>query len=159
MTAPLLSEADAWQVAGLRDGAAFFQALSALLPDATHVFLEGTPAPEIAAIVASHAAEGEYVAPIGTIWSWPRERRLAVRASAVLFAQLADAAQRHAEPEICSHLHVYRGPEALAQWFDAFSDPLLVSKVVSRERVEQFCRATGGTLTDAGPPPVPGRVR
>jgi hypothetical protein len=32
--------------------------------------------------------------------------------------------QSHSEDEICSHLHFYRGQEALVQWFDAFSVPL-----------------------------------
>ena len=66
----------------------------------------------------------------------------------MLFAQLADAAAHHAEPEICSHLHFYLDVEPLAHWFDAFDDPFLVSKVIPRERLEEFSRAAGGELTD-----------
>jgi hypothetical protein len=64
------------------------------------------------------------------------------------FARLSEAASHHAEPEICSHVHFYRGQEALVQWFDAFSDPLLVSKSVARERVERFASAVGGAMSD-----------
>jgi hypothetical protein len=140
---------DCWQVSGLRDATAFFRTIPQLLPDATRVFLEGSPAPDILVILASHTEHGAYNAPGGTLWSWPqREQRFTLRASSSLFAQLAEAAAHHAELEICSHLHFYRDVEPLAQWFDAFTDPLLVSKVVPRESVEDFARAVGGELTD-----------
>ena len=52
-----------------------------------------------------------------------------------------------AEPEVCTHLHFYRGQQPLAQWFDAFADPLLVSTAISREQVERFAAAVGGSLS------------
>ena len=67
-----------------------------------------------------------------------------------LFLRLAEAAAHLAEPEICSHLHFYRNQEALAQWFDAFISPLLVSKVIARERVARFASAAGGVVSGAG---------
>ena len=65
-----------------------------------------------------------------------------------LFAALSDVATRHVEPEICSHLHFYRDAEPLVHWFDAFDDPILVSKAIPRETVERFCREAGGVLSD-----------
>ena len=65
-----------------------------------------------------------------------------------LLARLSEAALHHAEPEICDHVHFYRDGNALVQWFDAFSGPLLVSKLVPRERVEQFASAVGGVVLD-----------
>jgi hypothetical protein len=144
-----IAETDCWRVFGLRDAAAFFRTIPQLLPEATRMFLEGSPARDILVILASHTEQETYGAPAGTLWSWPqRERRFTLRASSSLFTQLAKAAAHHAEPEICSHLHFYRDVEPLAQWFDAFDDPLLVSKVIPRERVEDFARAAGGELTD-----------
>ena len=145
---PYLTEAECWRVSGLKDAAAFFRAMPQLLPEATRMFLEGSPAPDIQDLLASHAEPVEYGAPRGTLWSWPREQRFTVRASSGLFSQLADAAAHHAEPEICSHIHFYRDAEPLAQWFDAFGDPLMVSKVIPRARVVEFCRAAGGVLAD-----------
>jgi hypothetical protein len=76
-----------------------------------------------------------------------------------LLASLSDIASRHAEPEICSHLHFYRLDEPLANWFDAFDDPLIVSKSIPRARVEEFCATLGVTFTDAAvgapEPPAP----
>jgi hypothetical protein len=145
----MLEESQCWKISGVRTAEIFFRTVSLLVPDATHMFLEGSPAPDVEAVLANAAADADYAAPAGTIWSWPRKnQRFSVRASPELFARLAEAASNHAEPEICDHVHFYRGQEALAQWFDAFSDPLLVSKSVARERVERFVAAVGGALSE-----------
>ena len=150
MTLPvMLDESQCWKVSGITTAEAFFRAVRRLEPDATHMFLEGSPASDIVALLADAADETNYAAPAGTLWSWPqKEQRFSVRASAELFERLAEAASHHAEPEVCTHVHFYRGQEALAQWFDAFSDPLLVSKSVARTDVEEFASAVGGTLSD-----------
>lgn len=145
----MLEEAKCWKVSGVRTAEDFFRAVPLLVPDATHMFLEGSPEPDIEALLASEVDDAEYAAPVGTIWSWPRkEQRFSVRASPELFARLSEAASNHAEPEICSHVHFYRGQEALVQWFDAFLDPLLVSKSVERQRVEQFASVVGGVVSE-----------
>jgi hypothetical protein len=69
--------------------------------------------------------------------------------SSDLLLRLSEAARRHAEPEICDHVHFYRDSEALLQWFDAFVDPLLVSKSVARQRVDRFASVVGGAVSDA----------
>src|SRR5215207_118360 len=101
MTALLqIADTECWRIAGLRDAQAFFRAVPQLLPEATHMFLEGAPAPDIVALISTHAEQGEYSAPAGTWWSWPqRNQRFTLTASPVLFAQLSEAAARHAEPE------------------------------------------------------------
>jgi hypothetical protein len=144
----MLDESQCWKVSGVRTAEDFFRAASLLVPDATHMFLEGSPDPDIETVLAGAADDTAYTAPVGTIWSWPgKNRRFSVRASPELFARLSEASSTHAEPEICDHVHFYRGEEALVQWFDAFFEPLLISKSVARERVEQFASAVGGALT------------
>lgn len=151
MTEPrYLADAECWQISGVTDAEAFFRVVLQLLPEATRMFLEGSPDADIVALLSKHADDVEYGAPTGTLWSWPRaEHRFAVRPSASLLDALSAAAAYHAEPEICSHLHFYREAEPLAQWFDAFINPLLVSKSIPRERVEHFARAAGGTVADS----------
>ena len=142
-----LDEQKCWRISGITTAQAFFRAVSLLLPDATHMFLEGSPDPDIEVLLVEAADEADYLAPGGTVWSWPQKnQRFSVRASSQLFARLAETAAHHAELEVCSHVHFYRGQEALAQWFDAFADPLLVSKVVPRDRAERFVAAVGGIL-------------
>jgi len=148
----MLDESHCWKVSGIRTAEDFFRAVSLLVPDATHMYLEGSPDPDIEAVLADAADDTDYTAPVGTIWSWPgRNRRFSVRASPELFARLSEASTNHAEPEICDHVHFYRGEDALVQWFDAFSVPLLVSKSVPRDRVERFATAVAGALTDGAP--------
>jgi hypothetical protein len=150
MTSPLVLDASqCWTVAGVRIAEIFFRTVFLLVPDATHMFLEGSPEPDIEGVLSNAVDEADYAAPIGTIWSWPQKnRRFSVRVSSDLLVRLSDAASRHAEPEICTHVHFYRGQEPLVQWFDAFSGPLLVSKGVDRERVERFVSSVGGHLLD-----------
>lgn len=145
----MLEESRCWRISGVRRAETFWGAVSLLVPDATHMFLEGSPDPDVEAVLANAAAGVDYAAPAGTIWSWPRKnQRFSVRASPELFARLSEASSNHAEPEICDHVHFYRGQEALVQWFDAFSDPLLVARSVARERVERFVSAVGGVLSE-----------
>ena len=140
-----------WHVSGVRNARTFFQAIAGLVPDATDLFLEGTSAADIVALLQPHIEHTDYTAPIGTIWSWPKNQRFRLRVSPELLARLSETAAHHAELEICNHLHLYRGPEPLVNWFDAFSDPVLVSKTIARETVEQFCREVGGVFSDAPP--------
>lgn len=145
----MLEESNCWKVSGVRTAEEFFRAASLLVPDASHMFLEGTPDQDIEVVLSEAAAAGDYAAPVGTIWSWPqRNLRFSVRVSSESFVRLSEAAAHHAEPEICTHVHFFRGSEALVQWFDAFSDPLFVSKSVPRERVERFAAAVGGAVSD-----------
>src|SRR5688572_340065 len=98
-----LTEADCWCIHRLRDAETFFRAISQLLPDVTHLYLEGSPSPTNVAVIQPYAEKREYLAPIGTIWSWPRNQRFSLTASPPLFARLAAAAAWHAEPESCDH--------------------------------------------------------
>ena len=145
----MLEESQCWKISGVRRADDFLGRCHCWCSDATHMFLEGSPDPDIEALLVNAADDADYAAPVGTIWSWPQKnQRFSVRASPELFARLSEASSEHAEPEICSHVHFYRGEEALVQWFDAFSDPLLVSKSIARERVEQFASAVGGALSE-----------
>ena len=147
--AVFLDEANSWRVSRVRDAERFFRGVPPLVASATHVFLEGSPAQDIVDLLRPYIDPSEYLAPVGTIWSWPgRNQRVSLTASPALLAALADAAGNHAEPEICDHIHFYRETEPLAQWFDAFfDDPLLISSIIPLEMVERFCASVGGVLT------------
>src|SRR4029453_24184 len=98
MTHGILDESQCWRVSGVRTAEHFFRALSILAPDATHMFLEGSPVPDIETVLTDAADEADYAAPVGTIWSWPaKNRRFSVRVSPELFARLSEAASNHAE--------------------------------------------------------------
>jgi len=143
----MLTDANSWSVSGVRDAEGFFRAVQPLVAGATHVFLEGAPAQDVLTLLRAHVDPSEYRAPAGTLWSWPgREQRMSLKASPELFTALADAAAHHAELEICTHIHVYRDGEPLLQWFDAFIDPIIISRIISIEVVERFCASVGGVV-------------
>jgi len=71
--ATILHEANSWAIAGVRSAEKFFLAISELVPEATHIFLEGPPDSDVAALLSVHAASGEYHARSGTLCSWPAE--------------------------------------------------------------------------------------
>jgi hypothetical protein len=146
--AQYLDETNSWSIGGVRNAETFFRAVASLVPDATHLFLEGSPAPGVCALIESFRDEVEFIPPRGTLWSWPRRNgRFALRVEPELLELMADAARRHAEPEICSHLHFYCHAEPLLQWFDAFDDPMYVSRTRDFECVERFCRKVDGQWT------------
>jgi hypothetical protein len=146
----LVDEANCWRISKVRRAEDFFRAIERLVPEATHMYVEGSPGPDVIAALQPHVEPKKYVAPAGTVWSWPRRnQRLTLRVSPALFDLLADLASHHAEPEICSHLHLYRDDEALLHWFDAFDDPIVVSKTVPRDRVERFCTDAHAVLLNS----------
>jgi hypothetical protein len=137
-----------WTVSGVKSAEKFFRAIPMLVPEATYMFLEGSPATDIVAIFSPFMTHKDYGAPVGTLWSWPRDQRFSLATSLELYGSLSEAARHHAGPEICSHVHFYRDGEPLLHWFDAFNDPIIVSKAVSPEQLERFCIETGGVLSD-----------
>jgi hypothetical protein len=138
-----------WEISGVCDPEAFFRAVPLLVPDATHLLLEGAPCAEVAAVLAAHEdAQRPYEARHGTIFSLPkRNRRFTLRASPALYAALREAGTRHAGLEMCFHLRLYQNGEPLLQWFDAFSDPILVRGDIPRIEVERFSSDTGGVIS------------
>jgi hypothetical protein len=70
----MLEESKCWRVSGVRAAEAFFRAASLLVPDATHMFLEGAPDPDIEVLLADAADETDYAAPLLVSKSVPRER-------------------------------------------------------------------------------------
>lgn len=71
----MLEDSNCWRVSGVRTAEKFFRVVSLLVPDATHMFLEGSPDPDIEALLADAADEADYTAPVGTIRAWPQTDR------------------------------------------------------------------------------------
>jgi hypothetical protein len=131
-----------WEVEGIRDAAAFFDALVGFLPLPAYLCFEGTSiAPDIQALLEAHRVAPVMGIPPGTLW--PKPIVFHLRASEPLLRQLASLARRHAEPEICDHFHAYRNSHGLLQWYDAFFDPLLVDEAIPETALQHFCSKLG----------------
>ena len=64
----MLDDANSWSVSRVKGAEYFFRAVQPLIEDATHVFLEGSPAREVLALLRPHIDQSAYLAPIGTLW-------------------------------------------------------------------------------------------
>ena len=128
-----------WEVSdkGL-DHAAFFRALPMLVGEGATLVVEGgSHPPELRTLLEGHSVPGRSKVALGTVW--PRGTVFHVPASRTVVAALAAVCEHCAYPEICDHLHVYDNDSVLLQWYDAFSQPLWVSKRVSGGAMEAFC--------------------
>jgi hypothetical protein len=131
-----------WKVTGVSDHSAFFRNLPQILPANAVLVLEGGRHPEgLLAFVRKHEVTAGMEIATGTFW--PRQPVHHLSATATVLRELADLTEQCAAPEVCDHLHAYKGGEMLLQWFDAFSEPLYVSKLVSQEQLELLCASLG----------------
>lgn len=77
----------------------------------------------------------------GTLWPSPSSFHLPV--SSGVLAVLRDLEKRHASPEVCAHLAVYRGQEILALAHDAGDGALLVARSLPNDAVEAMRQVVG----------------
>lgn len=133
---------DCWEVPDIRRGDSFFAALTDLLHFPVYLCFESTSmAPDVRALLQSHAVEAALEIPTGTLW--PRPTVFHVRASEDFIREIARLASAHAEPEICDHFHAYDAGSLLLQWHDAFAVPLLVSTSIPESSLRRFCDRLG----------------
>jgi len=135
-----------WELWGKVDSARFFRSLAAAFPTATTLFLEGTPSPDVAEFLLSVADEGPYLPDRNT--TWPKQNLYRVRFNGPTLSSLADLAERHAEPELLCHLHVYTSQDPLLYWHDAFdkASPLMVVSSADRNHLQKFSSELGFDL-------------
>lgn len=132
-------EGPCWEVATRRvDQAEFFRALTTLVPEGCFLVLEGG-SHALHDLLGRSAVTPHAKIARGTLW--PRATVFHVPTTVGILGQLAEVAEHCAAPELCDHLHVYDREGVLVQWYDAFSDPVYVSKRVPVERLEVFCRS------------------
>jgi hypothetical protein len=129
-----------WEVEGSRlDYAEFFRRLPDLVSDQAVFFLEGgAHPPALSRFLEEHAVPPRVKVARGTLW--PRGSVFHVPTEPSVLMDLAELAEQCAGPEICDHLHVYEDDRILLEWHDAFSDPFSVSRQLSEERMQEFCR-------------------
>jgi hypothetical protein len=107
------------------------------LPDDAVLYVEGTSiAPDIEEFLRAHAIQSTTIITRGT--AWPRSTTLHVRLDPGLVARLRELAERHAGPEICDHLVVYRDDDVLLSAYDAGSETVWVRRDLPAEVVARL---------------------
>lgn len=122
------------------DSSKFFKALANYFQDATTLFIEGDSiANEVMNLYKENIEKGDYLPRSGT--TFPRSTKIRCKYSVEFMNELACIADKHAEPELCDHLHLYNDNNVILEWMDAFSDEILISKSVPEKVVKQFSAA------------------
>ncbi len=139
----LLMDGKHWRVTGARDLAAFFRALPELLPAGSAV------------IVANEAWPSDFERFLEGLAIKPDAARIPASARTVsasfhvpvnkeTMAELGQRANRHAEPEVATHLIGYRGDRSLLEWYDLPVDPLSIAASLDPAAVRSFASEVGG---------------
>jgi hypothetical protein len=132
-----------WSLSGKRiDSTRFLREIIRLLDSSETVFIEGTSISEEAEnLYTKYRAPGKYLPGKGVIW--PKSKTFICNASAEFFNELAELSQHKAEPELFDHFFIYRGQSPFIEWWDAFSDPMILSSSVSESDVYNFAGKLG----------------
>ena len=129
------------EVPGIRDLSEFLRALPELLPQGSILYLEGTSAPDVIAFLERHPAPYTNKVAAGTIW--PRPTFFHIQITPDTMHELAGLCEIHATAEVCFHVHAYRDGQVLVEQYDAFSQPLWISRDVAEDKVAHFCKRLG----------------
>jgi hypothetical protein len=138
-----LDMTECWEIGkGKKNCRLFFRELPKLFPTGTTLCIEGTSiAHDIKSFLETHRVTEITKVRLGTLW--PRPSVYHVPCEEQTLSGLIELSERHAEPEICDHIYVYRGLEVLLEFNDAFSERLYISNKVPEDKVRAFCAALG----------------
>ena len=127
---------------GIADLERFFKLVPDLLPEATHLFIEGSSvAGDVETLYARFADPGPYLPRRQTLW--PRSKIFRCVAARPFFDELADLSVRHAAPEVLDHLSIYERDRMLLDWHDAFANALLLDGSLPETTVARLAGAFG----------------
>lgn len=127
---------------GIEDPVRFFELLSELFPQATHLFVEGSSVDkDVEACYARYSDPGPYLPKRQTLW--PRAKLFRCLATETLFRELAGLGAARAHPELLDHLSLYAGDRMLLEWHDAFANALLLDASLAEPTVAALAGAFG----------------
>lgn len=138
----LLGSDAGWEVAPTKDSVKFFQSLPVILPPGAVMYFEATAlAPDLREFFDEHPAPVKCKVHAGTRWPYPEIFHIAY--SPAIVRNLAAVAKDFADAEICDHFLAYHDKRILLEWFDAWFNPLYLSRQISEPRVAEFCVKIG----------------
>ena len=137
--------ADAWDLdEGITDHTAFLNALPQMLPEATHLEVEGSAiAPQVRALYRANRDGSRPLGPRQTIFSFRGSERFRCAVSPQFFSELVRLTAGRAHREVADHLSVYANQRVLLEWHDAFANALLLAPDLPEYRVREMARRFG----------------
>lgn len=149
MAGIMLDMRSCWEVTEIKGIQAgnFFTALLGLLPADSIFCIETTSkVEEVQSFLQANKIPHTTKVQLGTIWPKPDVFHLSFNEQNM--QQMAQLAESFAMPEICDHIHIYKDEEVLLEWFDAFWQPLYISKQIPESEVKDFCEKLGCEYCD-----------
>ena len=132
---PEIVEPPCWEVSP-PDFSEFLQHLPAFAPNSI-LCLEGVSASDLKAFLLERPTAYENETKPGFLGLQPTIFYMPINESNLRgFAALTE---RYAEPEVCSHLRVYRDNRILLSWHDLPVDPIYVVKEYDEDLLKEFC--------------------
>lgn len=136
-----LSSEDYWILTkpGTLDLQDSIRRIAELFPNGSTLYVEGTSiAQDVHDFLAARPSEDVTQVMTGTYWPKPRTYRMPLTKDNT--EGLADLVERHAEPEICDHLVIYRYGKVLMEWWDTPSGAILLNPDTPESAVHELCR-------------------
>jgi len=125
-----------WRIVGVQGFAAFFRAVRLLGPNTLVGLASGAWPGELRESLSGMSASLR----AAVLERLPQEfhRALFIPVGDCEMETLAELAERHAEPEIATHIGVFTEAGRLLEWFDAPTDPIVVSPSLGGGAVSRF---------------------
>jgi hypothetical protein len=147
-------QADVLDLGRVRRLDTLLEALDVSMPADAVVYVEGVAfADDVLAVLAAlpSVPKDERRTDLrGTLWPSPTSFHLPV--STGVLGLLRELEKRHAPPEVCTHLAVYRGEEILALAHDVPGDALLIGRTLAPDAVETMRTVVARGAAEARPP-------
>lgn len=125
-----------WQIDATKDLPSFLRAVPIIAPPTGIIYFEsGSTDEEIESFFMANGIDGGVI-PMGSYDPTPFYH---LPISTDKLEELAKIAERHCEVEIAAHIHIYCSNQLILQWYDAFWDPIVVTKEIPEETVKRFC--------------------
>lgn len=129
-----------WKVSFV-DFSEFLRHLPNLAPSNFILCLEGVDVPDIESYLQKQLAIYENETNQGFLKMRPKVFYMLITEENL--QGLASLSERYAEPEVCSHLRVYRNDKIILFWHDVPSDPFYVASEIDEATLRKFCGALG----------------
>jgi hypothetical protein len=138
-----LRATEAIEVGEVCDISKLFAALASALPVGAVLYAEGTNiAPDVQEFLGSESVEPAARVTQGT--SWPESQQFHVPATPANLMRMHELSLRHAEPEVCDHLVVYRDEDVLISAYDAGFGTVYARRDLPKAALDRLREAAGG---------------
>lgn len=133
----VLDEADAVNLGHVDDLYALLRAIDEAMPPDSILYVEGTSiTPDVRQYLAARQADERVKVSKGTVWPKPVTYHLPLVGDNL--SRLRALAERHAEPEICDHLVVYKNGRVLLTAYDAGADEVWLRRDLPADTLRRF---------------------